>query len=636
MTPAVTVRGLLDARPESVGLSIDLLAGASGLERHITSPYIQKTGLALAGFHEYLQPGRILLFGESEVRFLESLEPGSAAPGAGQVLQRRPAVPAGHRRRRAAAGGRASKASGPACRSCGRRCRPRRRSASSPRCSKIASRIREIIHGVLIDILGLGVLIVGESGIGKSECALDLVVRGHRLVADDTVEVRRRSESIVIGSCPEMTRHHMEVRGLGLINIRDLFGVASTRTSKRVELVVQLDRWDQGREYDRLGLDDASYDLIGLKVPLIRMPVAHRTQPGHPRRGRRAQSAAAHARHQRRARAGGAARRQPRRTRCTRAPEAPDARRRRRDRAREARREQAAQASTSWARFIVLTGLSGSGKSQAIRALEDLGYYCVDNLPVSLLPVMAELSERQTEHNRVAVVMDIREPRFVSDFPRVYRKLKTNKHLAHAADLPGSRSRRAGSPVQRNAPAASAGAGSAGHRRPLGRARLAARRSAALADKVIDTSKLNVHELRQQLRELVSGRKQASKLVLTFVSFGFQNGPPAEADLMFDVRFLKNPHWVPALRPKTGKDPAGRGVYSTAADRARRDQEAVVAAAMDGAALRAGREELPDRRHRLHRRPASFGVRRRGVEARAVGPQGRVDKRAHRDLTRKR
>ena len=125
------------------------------------------------------------------------------------------------------------------------------------------------------------------------------------------------------------------------------------------------------------------------------------------------------------------------------------------------------KADTTWARFIVLTGLSGSGKSQAIRALEDLGYYCVDNLPVSLLPVMSELAERQTEHNRVAVVMDIREPRFVSDFPRVYRKLKTNKHLAHAADLPGSRARRAGSPLQRNAPAASAGAGSADHRGPL-------------------------------------------------------------------------------------------------------------------------------------------------------------------------
>ena len=95
------------------------------------------------------------------------------------------------------------------------------------------------MHGVLMDILGLGVLIIGDSGIGKSECALDLVVRGHRLVADDTVEVRRRGETAVIGTCPELTRHHMEVRGLGVINIRDLFGVASTRTSKRIELVVQ-------------------------------------------------------------------------------------------------------------------------------------------------------------------------------------------------------------------------------------------------------------------------------------------------------------------------------------------------------------------------------------------------------------
>ena len=134
--------------------------------------------------------------------------------------------------------------------------------------------VREVIHVVLIDILGLGVLMVGESGIGKSECALDLVVRGHRLVADDTVEIRRRAASIIVGSCPDLTRHHMEVRGLGLINLRDLFGVASTRASKRVELVVQLERWDPHREYDRLGLDDAYFDLLGLRLPLIRMPVA--------------------------------------------------------------------------------------------------------------------------------------------------------------------------------------------------------------------------------------------------------------------------------------------------------------------------------------------------------------------------
>ena len=209
----------------------------------------------------------------------------------------------------------------------------------------------------------------------------------------------------------------------------------------------------------------------------------------------------------------------------------------------------------SWARFIVLTGLSGSGKSQAIRALEDLGYYCVDNLPVSLLPVMAELSERQSEHNRVAVVMDVRESRFVSDFPRAYRQLKTNKQLrtklifleaGHAELVRRFSETRRPHPLAPDRPITEG----------LSEERASLRTIRAMADKVVDTSKLNVHELRQQLRELVSGHKQASKLVLTFLSFGFQNGPPAEADLVFDVRFLKNPHWVPALRPQTGRDPA--------------------------------------------------------------------------------
>lgn len=273
ITPAITVRGLLDARPESVGLTIDLLAGANGLERHITSPYIQKTGLALAGFHEYLQAGRILLFGDSEVRFLENMTPAARRLALAKCFNE--ALPCllvtGGPELPPEVAEEGERANVPILRT------PVPTATAIGKLTAILEdrlAAREIIHGVLLDILGLGVLIVGDSGIGKSECALDLVVRGHRLVADDTVEVRRRAESIVIGACPELTRHHMEVRGLGLINIRDLFGVASTRTSKRVELVVQLDRWDPDREYDRLGLDDASYDLIGLKVPLIRMPVA--------------------------------------------------------------------------------------------------------------------------------------------------------------------------------------------------------------------------------------------------------------------------------------------------------------------------------------------------------------------------
>jgi HPr kinase/phosphorylase len=124
-----------------------------------------------------------------------------------------------------------------------------------------------------VDILGLGVLITGESGIGKSECALDLVARGHRLVADDLVEIRCRGGSILVGQCHEMTRHHVEVRGLGLVNVTDLFGVSATRSSKRVELVVHLERWDPAREYDRLGLDPVHVEILGVAIPIVTMPV---------------------------------------------------------------------------------------------------------------------------------------------------------------------------------------------------------------------------------------------------------------------------------------------------------------------------------------------------------------------------
>jgi HPr kinase/phosphorylase len=271
--PAVSVGTLLDLRPETIGLPLELLAGRDGLDRVITSPYIQKTGLALAGYHEYLQPGRVLIYGESEIRYLESLAPGartdalvrSFATGVPCLLLTGdlplpPELPLEAERAKIPL------LSSPVTTA----------TAIGKLTALLEDRLaeREIVHGVLLDILGLGVLIVGESGIGKSECALDLVVRGHRLVADDVVEVRRRAQSVVIGTCPELTRHHMEVRGIGLINVQDLYGVASTRHSKRVELVVQLERWDPDREYDRLGLDEAHYVLLGVNIPLIRTPVA--------------------------------------------------------------------------------------------------------------------------------------------------------------------------------------------------------------------------------------------------------------------------------------------------------------------------------------------------------------------------
>ncbi len=271
--PGVTVGALLASRPEAFGLPLELLAGAEGLDRVITSPHIQKTGLALAGFHEYLKPGRVLIFGESEIRYLESLEAAARITSMRLALTLDfPCV--------LITGGfhpplelivEAERARLPLLTS----------SVATPMAiAKLSSMLedslaeRTMMHAVLMDVLGLGVLIVGESGIGKSECALDLIVRGHRLVADDTVELRRRQETILIGTCPELTRHHMELRGLGVINVKELFGIASTRSSKRVELVVQLERWDPTREYERLGLDDEFFDILGLRVPLLRMPVA--------------------------------------------------------------------------------------------------------------------------------------------------------------------------------------------------------------------------------------------------------------------------------------------------------------------------------------------------------------------------
>ncbi len=270
----VTVGGLLQTKPEAVGLDLELLAGAGGLDRRISNPYVQKTGLALAGFHEYLKAGRVLVFGNSELRYLESLQPSDRSETMRKVCEHDD-VPCilvtGGLRVFGEVIFAAEQCNLPVLRT----------QVPTPiAIAKVTALledsfvVRELLHGALLDILGLGVLIVGESGIGKSECALDLIVRGHRLVADDTVEVRRRAETILIGTCPELTRHHMEIRGLGVINIQDLFGIAATRTSKRVELVVQLERWEPRRHYDRLGLSDERYQILGLPLPLIRMPVA--------------------------------------------------------------------------------------------------------------------------------------------------------------------------------------------------------------------------------------------------------------------------------------------------------------------------------------------------------------------------
>jgi UPF0042 nucleotide-binding protein len=204
--------------------------------------------------------------------------------------------------------------------------------------------------------------------------------------------------------------------------------------------------------------------------------------------------------------------------------------------------------------FIVLTGLSGSGKSQAIRALEDLGYFCVDNLPAMLIPTLAKLSVRPGGMEKVAIVADIRERNFLSQMPRIIDQLRKMRRLNFVLiflEANNAALVRRFSETRRPHPIAPNRSVSEGIREE--REKLMALRR--LADEIVDTSDMTVHELRQFFMALSRGRSRG-RLVVTILSFGYKNGVPMDADLVFDVRCLPNPHFVPALRRRTGRDRA--------------------------------------------------------------------------------
>lgn len=129
------------------------------------------------------------------------------------------------------------------------------------------------IHGVLVDVYGVGVLIMGESGIGKSEAALELVKRGHRLVSDDVVEIRKVSDETLVGSAPDITRHFIELRGIGIVDVKNLFGVLSVKQTQNIDLVITLEDWDRDKEYDRLGLEEQYTEFLGNKVVCHQLPI---------------------------------------------------------------------------------------------------------------------------------------------------------------------------------------------------------------------------------------------------------------------------------------------------------------------------------------------------------------------------
>jgi RNase adapter protein RapZ len=207
-------------------------------------------------------------------------------------------------------------------------------------------------------------------------------------------------------------------------------------------------------------------------------------------------------------------------------------------------------------RFVILTGLSGSGKTHAIRALEDLGYFCIDNLPTQLIPTMAELARGEgAALEKVAIVVDVREKGFLSQFPRAFRRLRTAAGLkpmlifleaSHTALVRRFSETRRPHPLARDR---SVSEGIAEERDKLNGIR-------AMADLIIDTTNLTVHELRDIFMQMSrDGRKRADMLV-NLVSFGYKNGVPVDADLVFDVRCLPNPHFVDSLRKLTGRDAA--------------------------------------------------------------------------------
>lgn len=253
-------------------LELTLMAGRNGLKKKITHSQVQKMGLALTGFTQFVNPERLQIIGNTEMAYFKTLTPEMqekvvrqicSLPLSCLVITRGLEVPELLLRE-------SDEKGIPVFRTNLR---------SFDFIEKVTKFLEEklastsSLHGVLMDIFGVGVLILGKSGIGKSECALDLILRGHQLVADDMVHIQKRPPSSVFGSGFEVIQHHMEIRGLGIINIRSLFGVEAIRERKKIELIVELMEWDAHREYDRLGFEEEKFSILGIELPMLRIPV---------------------------------------------------------------------------------------------------------------------------------------------------------------------------------------------------------------------------------------------------------------------------------------------------------------------------------------------------------------------------
>ena len=265
----VTVRALTeDIR---FRLQLTLVAGEAGLDRPIENPRVQKPGLALAGFTQSLREHRVQVFGRTEAQYLSSLAPTNRQRALRGVFAADVAcvVLTANQNADRVMFDLGSELGMPVL--------------ETPLASShFITRVQDLLdhhlspettlHGVLVDVFGVGALLTGPSGIGKSECALDLILRGHRLITDDTVIIKRVHDRL-IGSGTDMTRNHMEVRGLGVINVLELFGSAAVRDHKLIELYVELDEWAPKVPYDRTGIEDDRKVILEVPLPRARIPI---------------------------------------------------------------------------------------------------------------------------------------------------------------------------------------------------------------------------------------------------------------------------------------------------------------------------------------------------------------------------
>lgn len=264
--PKVTANDLMEK------FDLDIVSGEEGIYRPITTSDISRPGIEMAGYFTYYPAKRVQLLGKTELTFFEQMSEMDKIDRMNRlctydtpaiIISRESEVP----QQLIDA---SNKVGVPVMRS----------KLTTTRLSSILTNYLEselapmtAVHGVLIDIYGIGVLITGSSGVGKSETALDLVRRGHRLIADDSVEIRQEHDGMLVGRSPELIRHLLEIRGLGIINVMTLFGAGAVRNFKRIALAIHLELWDQKKSYDRLGLDEETMKIFNTDLPKLTVPV---------------------------------------------------------------------------------------------------------------------------------------------------------------------------------------------------------------------------------------------------------------------------------------------------------------------------------------------------------------------------